>query len=110
MQHSPVPQPLEGTMSALQKIEATRHALVDALALQDWEAIGRLDLQCRACVETVLDEHTHDYSGVRENLEALMGVYGQLLNASRQVRDDAASEIRQVQQANNAAKVYQLFR
>ncbi|MBD1550673.1 flagellar protein FliT [Pseudomonas typographi] len=97
-------------MSALQKIEATRYALVDALALQDWDAIGRLDLECRACVESVLVETSADHAGLRENLEALMGVYRQLLSATRQVRDDTASEIRHVKQASNAAKVYRLFR
>ena len=36
--------------AALKRIEETREALVDALEQRDWEAIGQLDMACRACV------------------------------------------------------------
>ena len=34
--------------AALKRIEETREALVDALEQRDWEAIGQLDMACRA--------------------------------------------------------------
>ena len=66
-------------MSAvLQRIEETREALVGALAERDWEAIGQLDLACRACVDDVISEAPLNETEVRSNLERLLGVYRQI--------------------------------
>ena len=62
----------------LQRIEETREALVGALAERNWEAIGELDLACRACMEDVLSEASVDEAALRDNLEELLGVYKQL--------------------------------
>ncbi|MCF5209887.1 flagellar protein FliT, partial [Pseudomonas syringae] len=40
--------------AALKRIEETREALVGALADRDWEAIVKLDLACRECVDAVV--------------------------------------------------------
>ena len=36
---------------ALQRIDETREALIGALADRNWDAVGELDLGCRACIE-----------------------------------------------------------
>lgn len=97
-------------MSALKKIEETRHALVDALAAGDWQAIGVLDIECRACVESVLEEPPVDAAQLRGHLEDLLGVYRQLLEVTRGARQAVVDEMSQITQAQNAAKVYHLFR
>lgn len=55
---------------ALQRIEQTREALVDALAERNWEAIGQLDLACRTCMEDVMSESEVDEAALRSNLKS----------------------------------------
>ncbi|WP_027621003.1 flagellar protein FliT [Pseudomonas sp. Pse1] len=94
---------------ALQRIEQTREALVDALAERDWEAIGELDVACRSCVDDVLSEAPVDEQALRENLESLLVVYKQLLEATMGERQAIVDEMTQINQAKSAAKVYHLF-
>ncbi len=95
--------------AALKRIEETRGALVDALAERDWEAIGKLDLACRACVEEVIRETTDDEPQLRSNLEELLGVYRQLIDIAVGERQAIVDEMSQIQRAKSAAKVYHLF-
>lgn len=94
---------------ALQRIEETREALVYALAERNWEAIGELDVTCRACVDDVLSEGPIDEAAVRDNLESLLVVYRQLLEVTTGERQSIVDEMSQIQQAKSAAKVYHLF-
>lgn len=100
----------EVDMSALQRIEYTRHALSDALAARDWEAIRELDRQCRACVDALAAEKPADEPELRSKLEGLLAVYRQLLEASKGERAAIVDEMSQLKHAHNAAKVYHLFR
>ncbi|MCJ8204740.1 flagellar protein FliT [Pseudomonas sp. RGM2987] len=93
----------------LQRIENTRDALVNALAERNWEAIGQLDMTCRSCMEDVLSESDVDQGALRDNLEELLGVYKQLLEAATGERQAVVDEMSQIHQAQNAAKVYHLF-
>ncbi|WAH57357.1 flagellar protein FliT [Pseudomonas silvicola] len=97
-------------MSALQRIEHTSHALTDALAARDWEAIRELDRQCRACVDALAAEEQVDEGQVRAKLEGLLAVYRQLLDASQGERAAIVDEMSQLKHAHKAAKVYHLFR
>ena len=90
-------------------IEETREALVGALAERDWEAIGQLDLACRACVDDVISEAPLNETEVRSNLERLLGVYRQLIEVATDERQAIVDEMTQIRQAKNAAKVYHLF-
>jgi len=94
---------------ALQRIEETREALEGALAERDWEAIGQLDLACRACVDDVISEAPLDEPAVRSKLENLLGVYRQLIEVATGERQAVVDEMMQIQQAKSAAKVYHLF-
>ncbi|WP_426204934.1 flagellar protein FliT [Pseudomonas sp. TWP3-1] len=93
----------------LQRIEDTRQALIGALADRNWEVIGQLDLDCRSCMEDVLSEAALDEVALRDNLEELLHVYKQLLDAAIGERQAIADEMSQITQAQNAAKVYHLF-
>ncbi len=94
---------------ALQRIEQTREALIDALAERDWDAIGELDTACRECVDEVLSEAPVDEEAVRTNLESLLAVYQDLLTATMGERQAIVDEMSQITQAKSAAKVYHLF-
>ncbi len=100
----------ESTMSlVLQRIADTREALVSALAERNWEAIGELDLACRSCMEDVMAEASLDEEALRNNLEELLHVYKELLEAAMGERQAIANEMSQITQAQKAAKVYHLF-
>ena len=94
---------------ALQRIEQTREALVEALAERDWQAIGELDVACRSCVDDVLSEAPVDEQALRENLQSLLVVYKRLLDVAMDERQAIVNEMSQIRQAKGAAKVYQLF-
>lgn len=94
---------------ALQRIDQTREALVDALAERNWDAIGKLDEACRVCVDEVLSEAPVDEAAVRETLESLLVVYQQLLEVTTGERQSIVNEMSQITQAQNASKVYHLF-
>lgn len=97
-------------MSASQRISAARVALSDALANEDWDAIGALDLECRTCVEKVLSEPELDQQKVREDLEALLGIYRKLVVNVTEARQAIAKEMSDYKKSTSAAKVYKLFR
>lgn len=94
---------------ALQRIDETREALVDALAARNWDAIGELDLGCRNVIDNVLSEAPVDEDALREKLEALLAVYQQLLEVTTGERQAIFEEMAQINQAKNASKVYHLF-
>ncbi|WP_415759633.1 flagellar protein FliT [Pseudomonas sp. LT1P18] len=94
---------------ALQRIEETREALVDALAARNWDAIGELDVACRECVDEVLSEAPIDEEALRTNLEGLLAVYKELLTATMGERQAIVDEMSQITHAQSAAKVYHLF-
>ncbi|WP_095080155.1 flagellar protein FliT [Pseudomonas sp. Irchel s3h17] len=94
---------------ALQRIEQTREALIGALAERNWQTIGELDVACRACVDDVLSEAPLDEQALRENLESLLAVYKQLLEVAMGERQAIVNEMTQINQAQNATKVYHLF-
>jgi hypothetical protein len=95
--------------AALKRIEETREALIGALAERDWEAIGKLDLACRACVDEMIGQDGNDEPDLRSNLEELLGVYRQLIDVAVGERQAVVDEMTQMQRAQNAAKVYHLF-
>ena len=94
---------------ALQRIEQTREALVEALAERDWQAIGELDVACRSCVDDVLSEVPVDEQALRENLQSLLVVYKRLLDVAMDERQAIVDQMSQIRQAKGAAKVYHLF-
>lgn len=94
---------------ALHRIEQTRRALSTALIQRDWQAISRLDLACRACVDDVLSDVSIDQNLLRGHLESLLSVYRELLETTAAERDSAAQEMSGMQQGKKAMKVYQLF-
>ncbi|MEE4374897.1 flagellar protein FliT [Pseudomonas alliivorans] len=94
---------------ALKRIEETREALVGALAERDWEAIGKLDLACRECVDEVVSHTPDDDPALRSNLEELLGVYRQLIDIATDERQAIVDEMAKMQNAKNATKVYHLF-
>jgi hypothetical protein len=94
---------------ALQRMDDTRQALLDALGARDWEAIGKLDESCRSCIDEMLNEASMDEAVVREKLEGLLQVYRELLEVTTGERQAIANEMTQINQGKNASKVYQLF-
>jgi flagellar protein FliT len=94
---------------ALQRIDEARDALISALAERNWDAVGELDLGCRAVIDEVLSEAPVDEDALREKLESLLAVYQQLLEVTTGERQAIFEEMSQINQAKNASKVYHLF-
>jgi hypothetical protein len=94
---------------ALQRIDETREALVDALAERNWDAIGELDMGCRAVIDEALNNAPVDEDALREKLESLLVVYQQLLEVTTGERQAIFEEMSQINRAENASKVYHLF-
>lgn len=95
-------------MNALQHIDATRQALSAAMQDRDWVAISELDAAFRNHLEDALRGDVDD-PALRESLEALLGVYRQLIDVASDARQLLVDEMAQLRQAKSAAKVYHLF-
>lgn len=94
--------------SSVQRLQATGSALRDALAKQDWAAIGELDLQCRMVVDAVMVD-SHDEEELRSGLENLLSLYRELVTVCQTEQQRLAGELVQLNQSRQGAKVYQLF-
>ncbi|APU30955.1 flagellar assembly protein FliT [Ectopseudomonas alcaliphila JAB1] len=94
--------------SSVQRLEATGSALCDALAKQDWAAIGELDLQCRIAVDAAMVD-SRDEEELRGSMEALLALYRELVTVCQAEQQRLASELVQLNQSSQGAKVYQLF-
>jgi len=96
-------------MNPRDKNAQTRAAPEAALQANDWALIGELDQECRAPLEAINHATVDHLDMFRVNLEALLVLYRQLLDASRNERGAVYDEMNQFRQAKNAAKVYHLF-
>lgn len=96
-------------MSPLQRLDDTCDALIGALGERDWEAIAKLDVACRACIDEVLETHAMDQALLREKLEGVLRLYRNLIDVTTGERQAIAEEMMQINQAKNASKVYHLF-
>lgn len=95
--------------ASVQRLENTGNALREALAKQDWAAIGELDLQCRQAVDEVMLEPTRDEALLRARMEELMALYRELVSLCQGEQRRVAGELIQLNQSQQGAKVYQLF-
>ena len=94
--------------SSVQRLQATGSALRDALTKQDWTAIGELDLQCRMAVEAAMVD-SGDEEDLPSGLENLLSLYRGLVTVCQAEQQRLASELVQLNQSHQGAKVYQLF-
>ncbi|MFK3816873.1 flagellar protein FliT [Pseudomonas sp. NPDC089407] len=99
----------QGTLSVSQRVSASRIALADALAREDWEAVSALDIECRACVEAVLNEPGIDRARVHADLEALLEIYRSLVADASEALQAIAREVSEFRKSTSQAKIYSLF-
>lgn len=93
-------------MLALQLLDQTRGAMYEALRAKDWDAVGQLDVQCRQVVEQVLAEGV-DQEAVRASMQSMLALYNDLVATCQQEKLRVGGELLQLNQAKQAAKVYQ---
>ncbi|MGE8499333.1 MAG: flagellar protein FliT [Pseudomonas sp.] len=95
--------------SPVQRLEETGTALRVALANQDWSAIGTLDAQCRQAIDEAMVEAVLDEELLRTRMQDLLDLYRELVSVCRSEQMRIAQELMQLNQAQQGAKVYQLF-
>ena len=95
--------------SSVQLLDATGNALRDALARRDWTAIGELDVQCRQAVDEAMVEAVRDEDLLRDRMQTLLDLYRELVTTCQAEQRRLASELVQLNQSQQGAKVYQLF-
>jgi flagellar protein FliT len=93
----------------VQRLETTGAAMREAMAKGDWASIAELDQQCRVAVEEAMVESVKDEKALRERMEELLALYRQLIGACQTEQKRLASELIQLNQSHQGAKVYQLF-
>lgn len=94
--------------ATVQRLQETGTALRDALAKQDWAAIGELDLQCRLAVDAAMVD-SGDEEQLRGSMENLLALYRELVTVCQAEQRRLAGELVQLNQSHQGAKVYQLF-
>lgn len=95
--------------SSVQRLQETGSALRSALANKDWTAIGELDLQCRQAVDEAMVEAILDEDVLRARMQELLDLYRELVGVCQAEQQRLASELLQLNQSQQGAKVYQLF-
>jgi hypothetical protein len=95
--------------ASVKRLEETGTALRAALTHQDWAAISMLDRECRNAVDEAMQAHERDNGMVRQRLQELLDLYGELVMTCQIEQARVASELRQLNQSQQGAKVYQLF-
>jgi hypothetical protein len=95
--------------AAAKRLEETGNALRSAMAQQDWTAISVLDLQCRQVVEAALVEPREDEPAIRQRLQELVNLYRELVNTCQAEKRRVASEMIQLNQSRQGAKLYKLY-
>jgi flagellar protein FliT len=95
---------------AFQRLQDTGSALRSALASQDWATIGELDLQCRQAVdEAMVESVVESEETLRLRMQELLDLYRELVTVCQAEQQRLAQEMRQLNQSQQGAKVYQLF-
>jgi hypothetical protein len=95
--------------SSVQRLQQTGSALRSALAAQDWVAIGELDLQCRQVVDEAMVDTVDDQAVLRARMQELLDLYQELVAVCQSEQRRLGAELLQLNQAQQGAKVYQLF-
>lgn len=95
--------------ASVQRLEATGSALRDALARQDWAAIGELDQLCRQVVDDAMVDAVDDVQVLGDRLQELLSLYRELVDICQAEQRRIAGELVQINQAQQGAKVYKLF-
>lgn len=97
--------------SAADRIDYLRDALTAALRQQDWDAIGRLDRECRSLVDAAMLEVVTETeeARLRSSFASLLEIYAIMVETCRNERDRIGAELGSFNRAQQNAKVYQLF-
>lgn len=95
--------------TSVQRLQNTGTAMRQALSIQDWAAIGELDLQCRQAVEEAMVDAADEDGALRARMQELLDLYKDLVSACQAERQRLANELVQFNQSQQGAKVYQLF-
>jgi molybdenum-dependent DNA-binding transcriptional regulator ModE len=95
--------------ASVKRLEETGSALRDALSQQDWAAISMLDRECRNAVDDVMKGSERDNVVLRQRLQELLELYREMVSTCQVEQRRIAGELRQLNQSQQGAKVYQLF-
>ncbi len=95
--------------NTVEQLQNTSTALRDALAQQDWQAVGELDLQCRQAVDNAMADPHQENDELRERMQDLLDLYRELVSVCQAEQQRIADELRQINQFKQGAKVYQMF-
>ncbi len=95
--------------ASVKRLEETGSALRNALSQQDWAAISMLDRECRNAVDAVMKDSERDSVVLRQRLQELLELYREMVSTCQVEQRRIAGELRQLNQSQQGAKVYQLF-
>lgn len=84
-------------------LQSLRHAMQEALALQDWSSIGSLDSQCRILVGQAVGSTDVN---LLQQIEELSQLYRLLLQSALSERERIASELTQLSKSKRADQAY----
>lgn len=94
---------------ALQQLQDSHQALVDAVQSGDWEQVGELDRLCRQLVQQAMAQPDRDEQQLAEVLGSLSATYKEVIGLCQTIQGKLAEELRGVQRSKQGAQVYQMF-
>ncbi|MDX9875788.1 MAG: hypothetical protein RBS88_12830 [Spongiibacteraceae bacterium] len=86
----------------LATVERIQRALQQAVAMPDWDAVARLDLEVRALLATA----GADAPALRSAMQSLASTHGTALRAAREEREQLQQRLRQLAEDREAVLAY----
>jgi len=65
--------------SGVMQVRHLQQALTNALVLEDWDQVRKLDQTCAALIDKVIDANQNDEGALSKALNELKGVYASLI-------------------------------
>ncbi|MFN3580565.1 MAG: flagellar protein FliT [Pseudomonas sp.] len=94
---------------AIQQLQDTHQALVEAVHAGDWQQVGQLDGVCRELVAQAMAQDDRDDQAVADALDSLLSTYREVVALCQAVQGKLAEELQGLQRSKQSARVYQMF-
>ncbi|PKM31776.1 MAG: flagellar protein FliT [Gammaproteobacteria bacterium HGW-Gammaproteobacteria-11] len=94
---------------AIEQLQDTHRALIEAVQSGDWQQVGDLDRLCRELVSQAMAEPERNDQDLADALDSLLSTYREVTALVQAIQGKLAEELQDLQRSKQSARVYQMF-
>lgn len=94
---------------AIEQLQDTHRALIEAVQSGDWQQVGDLDRLCRELVSQAMAEPERNDQDLADALDSLLSTYREVTALVQAIQGKLAEELQDLQRNKQSARVYQMF-